>query len=208
MSQLSRLIFGVIAALAIAAPVAASAHCELTVVLVDPAAAFHRVSGAGFAPNEEVELQLYLDNEAVFLAPLQKTADSHGKFFDGLTMLPKDPVGTYTMRATAASCTAETTFEWSLPDTAVVLPIPAAPSAPDHAWVFVAGLLVFAYMLISPRWARAEVRSTLPERLAEPPSSAAASPPELRWALVVGVVLFAYVLISPLWAGARRRNSH
>lgn len=207
MGQLSRLMFGVIAALAIAAPVSAAAHCELSVVLADRATAFHRVSGSGFAPNEEVELQVYFDNEPMLLAPLLKTADGDGQFLDGLRMLPKDPVGTYTMRATAASCNAETTFVWVLPDTAVALPTPAAPRTPDLTWALVAGALAFAYVLISPPWAGARGRNTLPDTAAELPTPAAPSTPDLKWAFVAGMLMLAYVLISPRWAGARGRNS-
>ena len=210
MGQILRLIFGVIAALAIAAPVSASAHCELGVVLVEPAAAFHRVSGSGFAANEEVELQLYFDGEAVFLAPLLKTADGDGTFFDRLTMLPRDPVGMYTMRATAASCNAEATFEWALPDTAVELPTTSGqvPSIPALTWPLVAGTLAFAYFLVaSAGRAGARGRNPLRDTAVELPPPAAPSTPDLKWAFVVGMLVFAYAIISPLWVRARGRNS-
>ena len=212
MGLFSRLVFGVVAALAVAAPVSASGHCDLTVAHIEGGAAFHRVSGSGFVADEEVELQLYFDNEAVFLAPVLKTADGDGKFFDGLSMLPKDPVGTYTMRATAASCDAQTTFVWALPDTAVELPATAGQmlSIPALTWVLVAGTLAFAYFLISPRWTGALSRNTLPDTAARLPTPVTPSPPttsEVKWAVVAGVLIFAYALISPRWGGARSRNS-
>ena len=210
MGRLSRLIFGVVAGLAVAAPVSASGHCELTVVRVEAGAGFHRVSGSSFAPNEEVELQLYLGNEAQFLAPLLKIADGDGKFFDGLWFLPKDAAGTYAMRATAASCNAETTFMWALPDTAAALPTPAGPSTPDLTWAYVAGAVVFAYVLIFPRWAGARGLNTLQDTAPDLPTPAAPkapNKPDLKWAFVAGVLMFAYVLIAPRWAGARGRKT-
>lgn len=205
MGQLSRLIFGVITALAVAAPVSASAPCELTVAPVEPGAAFHRVSGSDFPHNDEVGLQLYFGNEPVFLAPLLKATDDDGSFFDGLTMLPKDPVGTYTMRAQGEFCTAETTFVWALPDTAVELPTTSGqvPSIPSLTWALVAGALAFVIFLVVPLKAGARARTPLPATAVELPTPAAPSGPDLKWVVVATVLALAYVLLSPRRAGAR-----
>ena len=142
---------GVVAALLLAFHVQAHEGCHLTSEAVEGTSGFFLIVGSDFAPNEDVDLQLFMNHQPVFPEAFTRTADADGTVSDGLTFTDEDPQGEYELTATADSCTAETTLHWSgLPDTATEGPAAEAGLPVGLAVAVLAGLLAFGYFFVRP----------------------------------------------------------
>ena len=144
-------LLGLSAALLMASPLEAHDGCHLTAEAVEGGSGFFLIVGSDFAADEEVELQVFMDDQPVFPSPIVRTADGSGGLSDGLTFTDADPVGEYVVTATADSCTAETTLEWAgLPDTATEAPQTQDSLPIGIVVAVVAGLLTFTYVFMRP----------------------------------------------------------
>jgi hypothetical protein len=131
--------------LALALGVRAQGVCRLEATTKDGYA--FDVRGHGFERGELVSFRFGLMQSEPW--EISKKADRHGSFWEGLYFDATTPQGMYRLTADAASCRAQATIEWPLPDTATeAVNVPSA--LPPFLIVVPAGLIAFAAALRAP----------------------------------------------------------
>ena len=138
MRRFPGLLIGLVALLAIAAPVGAQGDCWLDVQQEDEFS--FAIRGEGFEPREEVTFRYGLAQNVPWT--IEKTADRHGSFWEGLYFESTTPTGVYELTADAVSCSAEATIQWPLPDTAIESVDVVPDSLPWHLLIVAAASLV------------------------------------------------------------------